>query len=185
MFHLLKRGRLAHLAIGVGIGLAAALVVMGLWPEKPVHAVATDRYETFAMATGAVDDEFEAVFFLDFLTGDLRAVVLGKQANRFTAFFTYSNVLNDLGVDPSKNPRFMMVTGIANRPRGGGTFQQSLSVVYVAEITGGKVAAYAIPWSKGQHVRGNMVGPMQLIPLAVTQFRAAPLAPPAAPGAGP
>ena len=56
--------------------------------------------------------ETEAVYFLDFLTGNLSAVVLGRQGNGFTAFYQY-NVLNDLGVDPARNPRFMMVTGMA------------------------------------------------------------------------
>ena len=54
------------------------LVLSGLWPQTPLHATATDRSDTFAIATGAVDDDTEAVYFLDFLTGDLRAVVLGR-----------------------------------------------------------------------------------------------------------
>jgi len=176
MFHTLANGRLAYLAVGLGLGLLLTLLAVGVWPTRPIAAVATDRYETFAMATGPVDEEVEAVYFLDFLTGDLRAVVLGKQGNRFTAFYTY-NVLNDLGVDPSKNPRFMMVTGMANPRRGAARMQPSLAVVYVAEITTGQVAAYAIPWSKGDHAAGRIIGPAPLVPLAVTRFRAA--------GAGP
>ena len=115
MFHRLKHGPLAWLAIGVGIGVAGGLIAAGLWPETPIHAVATDRYETFGMATGPVDEDFEAVYFLDFLTGDLRARVLGRQGGRFSAFYFY-NVLNDFGVDPSKNPRYMMCTGLATVP---------------------------------------------------------------------
>ena len=57
--------------VAVGIGLVAGLVLSGFWPHTPLYAVATDRIETFAMATGPVDDEVEAVYFLDFLTGDL------------------------------------------------------------------------------------------------------------------
>ena len=177
MFRTFKRSRLVWLALGLGIGLVVGLIAVGLWPEQPVHAVATDRYETFAMATGPVDEDVEAVYFLDFLTGDLRAVVLGKQGNKFTAFYTY-NVLNDLGVDPSKNPRFLMCTGIASTRRGAARMQPSLSVIYVAEITTGQVAAYAIPWSKGIYSTGQLQR-MQLVPLAVTRFRAT-----AMPGAG-
>ena len=176
MFRKLIGGRFTWMAAGFGVGLVVALVALGFWPQIPIQAVATDRYETYAMATGPVDDEIEAVYFLDFLTGDLKAVVLGKQSNRFTAFYSY-NVLNDLGVDPSKNPRFLMATGMANLRRGSARMQPSLAVVYVAEITTGQVAAYAIPWSKGDHAAGRMIGPAPLVPLAVTRFRAA--------GAGP
>ena len=173
MLRRLARIRLTYVAVGAAVGLAAGLALVGLWPEKPLQAVATDRYETYAMATGPVDEEVEAVYFLDFLTGDLKAVVLGKQGGIFTAFYQY-NVLNDLGVDPSKNPRFMMVTGMAATRRGAARMQPSMAVVYVAEITSGNVAAYALPWSKGDYAAGNVVGPMPLVRLAVTKFRAGP-----------
>ncbi len=166
MFHTLRHNRLAWL----GIGLVGGLILGGFWPESPYHAVATDRFETFAMATGPVDEDIEAVYFLDFLTGDLRAVVLSKQGNVFHAFFTY-NVINDLGVDPSKNPRYMMVTGVADLRRGGARMQPSRAVVYVAEITSGRVAAYAIPWASSAHAANQQIGPMPLLRVAVTQFR--------------
>ena len=63
----------------MGMGLALGLVLSGLWPHTPLHAVSTDRGETYAIATGPVDNEVEAVYFLDFLTGDLGAIVLGRQ----------------------------------------------------------------------------------------------------------
>jgi hypothetical protein len=166
MFHTFNYRRLAWL----GIGLVSGLILGGIWPESPLHAVATDRYDTFAMATGPVDEDIEAVFFLDFLTGDLQARVLNKQAGKFTAFFG-ANVLEALALDPSKNPRYLMVTGIANLRRGGVRLQPSRSVVYVAEITTGNVAAYAIPWDRAMHNMGRMVNkPMVL--LDVTRFRA-------------
>jgi len=177
MFLAWKNSRLAWL----GVGLVVGLVIGGLWPNTPLHAVTTDRSKTFAMATGPVDEEFEAVYFLDFLTGDLNAVVLGRQGNAFTAFYFYKNVINDLGVDPAKNPSFMMTTGMANVRGMVGTVRPSISAVYVAEVTSGKVAAYAIPWSKNMHASGRLIGPMQLMPLAVTRFRAATPAPGAIP----
>jgi hypothetical protein len=169
MFHVIKCSRLVWL----GIGLVGGLILGGLWPQAPLHAVSTDRAQTFAMATGPVDDEFEAVYFLDFLTGDLNAVVLGRQGNAFTAFYFYKNIVNDLGVDPSKNPRYMMVTGMANLRLAGTRVRPSAAAVYVAEIGTGKVAAYAIPWSKNAHAAGQIIGPAPLRPLAVTRFRAA------------
>jgi hypothetical protein len=142
------------------IGLASGLVLGGYWPHTPLHAVSTDRADTFAMATGPMDSDVEAVFILDFLTGDLKAMVLGKQAGTFSGFFE-CNVAKDLGVDPQKNPKFMMVTGVINLRRTGRQ-QFGNSFCYVAEITTGKMAAYAVPWvasafSSGQAQTGSLV----------------------------
>ncbi len=66
--------------IAVGAGLIGGLILGGLWPHTPLYAIATDRADTFAMATGFLDSETrtEAVYFLDFLTGDLTAVGAGN-----------------------------------------------------------------------------------------------------------
>ncbi|MBL9125638.1 MAG: hypothetical protein JNG90_18510, partial [Planctomycetaceae bacterium] len=83
------------------------------------------------------------------------------------------NILQDLGVDPAKNPRFLMVTGVADLRRiGGSNVQPSASVVYVAELTTGRVAAYAVPWNPALHKQGAAFQ-AQLVPLDVTQFRTA------------
>ncbi|MBN2477048.1 MAG: hypothetical protein JXB62_20745 [Pirellulales bacterium] len=171
MFHRFRHHRIVWLAVGLIGGLALSSV----WPETPLHAVATDRFDTFAMATGPLDENVEAVFFLDFLTGDLRAVALGKQG-KFNAFYEY-NVLNDLGIDPSKNPRFLMVTGVANLQRMGQRMYPGNSVVYVAEITTGRVAAYGIPWNAAMY-NNNLPIRNRMLPLDATLFR------PAAAGVG-
>jgi hypothetical protein len=171
MFQPLKYSPIAWL----GIGLVGGLILGGMWPQTPLHAVATDRCRTFAMATGPVDEEVEAVYFLDFLTGDLNAVVLGRQGTTFTAFYHYPgiNLFNDLGVDPAKNPSYMMTTGMVNLRGVAARVRPSVSVVYVAEVTTGKVGAYAIPWDKAVYATGRIMPPMPLQPLAATRFRAA------------
>lgn len=163
--------------VAAGIGLAVGLVWGGLLPNTPLHAVSTDRADTYAIATGPVDTEVEALYLLDFLTGDLGAFVLGKQAGIWSGRFV-CNVARDLGVDSQKNPQFMMVTGIAGLRRFGGSRQQpSSAVCYVAEVTSGRLAAYAIPWSVNQYNAGQQQGgPLRLV--GVIPFR------PAA-GAGP
>ncbi len=168
MLHRFYRGR----PIWLGAGLIGGLVLGGLWPHTPLHAVATDRSASFAIATGPVDEEVEAIYFLDFLTGDLNAVVLNRQLNMFTAFYRY-NVLNDLGVNPSKNPQYMMVTGMTSPRAGSSRLRPSLAAVYVAEVSSGWVAAYAIPWSKSARTAGQAMGMSPLVPLAKTRFRAA------------
>ena len=168
MFQVLRSNRLVWL----GIGLVIGLILSGLWPQAPLHAVATDRGDTFAVATGFVDEGVEAVFFLDFLTGQLNAVVLGRQGRGFAASYGF-NVAAHLGVDPAKNPKYLMVTGSADMRRGMAGAQLSPSVVYVAEVTTGKVGAYAVPWSKAAYSSGRVMPPHLLVPLAVTQFRVA------------
>jgi hypothetical protein len=167
-------------SIALGAGFVAGLLLSGLWPQTPLHGVATDRTDTFAIATGPVDNDTEAVYFLDFLTGDLRAVVIGQKPGTFTGFFSY-NVNADLGVDPAKAaPKYLMVTGIDHLRREGGTrMQPSSSLCYVAEVTSGKVAAYAIPWSPSMHA-ANQPNVQLLAPVAVTSFR-----PPTVSGSGP
>ncbi len=141
-------------------------------PLMPAHATATDRYENYAIATGPLDEEVEGVFILDFLTGDLKAAVLSSQLGRFNAYYQ-RNIIADMGIDPNKNPRYLMVTGVMNLRRGfGQTARPAACVVYVAELTTGKIAAYGIPWTPQFHNAGVPVNG-ELIPLDITRFREA------------
>jgi hypothetical protein len=82
-------------------------------------------------------------------------VALSKQSGTFNAFFA-RNILADLGVDPAKNPKFLMATGTADLRRSGGTrLSPSRSILYVAEITTGSLGAYSIPWSSTGWVSGQ------------------------------
>jgi len=144
------------------IFLVVGLVLGGLWPQTPLHTTATDRADTYAIATGYLDQDVEAVYFLDFLTGDLTAAVLGRRPGMFGAVYRY-NVLRDLQVDPTKNPKFLMVTGLADVPRTGGRVEAARAAVYVAEITTGKVAAYLVPWNRSAFNAGQPIaGTLQL-----------------------
>jgi hypothetical protein len=157
------------LGIGIGLGVVVGLVAAGVWPQTPLHATATDRVDSFAMATGQVDEDIEAVYFLDFLTGELNAVAIGKQSGHFTGYFK-ANVAADMGIDMAKTPRYMMVTGTVDLRRAGTRMQYSRAVIYIAEVTSGKVAAYAIPWSSGLQ-QGGQGGVQPLVPIASTRFR--------------
>jgi hypothetical protein len=69
--------------------LLLGLCLGGFFPHTPLHSVATDRSETFLVATGMVDESVEAIYMLDCLTGDLRAAVPGKSRGGFTGMFSY------------------------------------------------------------------------------------------------
>jgi len=156
-------------ATWLGVGLIAGLALGGFLPNAPLHAVATDHTENFTIATGPVDDELEALFFLDFLTGSLKAAVISTTTGRFTSMYE-TTVMNDLGVNAAQNPKFLMVTGIAGLRRTGANVNPGHSIVYVAEVTTGRVAAYAVPWTRGQATATSPVRG-QLYKLDVLQFR--------------
>jgi hypothetical protein len=151
------------------ITLLIGICLGGFIPQIPLHAVATDRAETYLVATGLLDTEVEAIYFLDCLTGDLFAAVPGKLTGGFSAFYRY-NVLKDLQVDLAKNPHFLMVTGLADFRTGNSRGYGGASVVYVAETTTGKAVAYAIPWDRS---RWNSRTPIQdvLHPIGALSFR--------------
>jgi hypothetical protein len=145
-----------------------------MFPHTPIHAVATDRTESFLVATGMVDSDIEALYLLDCLTGDLRAAVMGKGGGAFSAIFTYpgAKLLQDFGLDPSKNPKFLMVTGLVDM-RSGSQSNFGASVVYIVELTTGKIAAYTIPWSRSVWNTRKFV-PGVLVPVGMLPFRNPP-----------
>jgi hypothetical protein len=160
--------RPAWLTAGVILGLVVGLNIQGLWPSVPLHATATHGLDKFAIATGLVDDGVEALYFLDYLTGDMRAAVLNPKTGRFNSYFT-RNIAADFG-GAGRSTGYLMVTGSADMPRGANNFQFAQSVVYVADVTTGSVAAYTIPWNSTYQAAGRpQYGEFQ--PLDVQQFR--------------
>jgi hypothetical protein len=118
-------------------------------PARPLHAVATQGAEGFALATGVIDSNLEGVFFLDYLTGNLKGAVISLASGKFTTFYDY-NVMRDFQLDATKSPKFLMVTGLAALRRGPSQVQPGQSMIYVVELNSGICAAYAIPWNTGR-----------------------------------
>ncbi len=151
-------------------GLCLGMLVRGAWPETPALAVATDSDEYGAIATGPLDDSLEGFFYLDFTTGELRGTALSPITRKFFANFR-ANVARDLGVDLRRNPRFLLTTGSALFRPGAGPVQPANAIVYVYELTSGKVAAYAVPWSQAQATTGAPIRNAALKLLDVKQLR--------------
>jgi hypothetical protein len=158
----------ACLGTGIVIGLVFGLNMAGLWPSIPLHATATHGLDKFAIATGLVDESVEALYFLDFLTGDMRAAVINPKTGKFNSFFT-RNIAADFG-GAGRNSGYLLVTGFVDMPRGTANFQYSKSIVYVAEASTAQVAAYTIPWNTSKQAAGlTQYGEFQ--PLDVKPFR--------------
>jgi hypothetical protein len=150
----MSESRAKWLSLGLVVGFVVGASLSGVLPQTPVHAVATHGQDSFAISTGLVEEDLEGIYFLDFLTGDLRGAVISTLTGKFLSFFTY-NVAADLSHQGAKNPRYLMVTGIINFRRGFGNIQPGRSIIYIAEATSGQVAAYAIPWSSQLQVAGR------------------------------
>lgn len=156
----------ACIAGGVAIG---SLLTRGV-PPIMVNATATQSHDNFVVATGMVGKGLEAVFFLDFLTGDLKATVVDERRGGFNAFYEY-NIAADFNLGTVKNPKYLMVTGLALDARGRGAGSQlGQSIVYIVEATSGQVAAYGLPWSPSHAASGK---PQRgtFIPLAKSSLR--------------
>jgi hypothetical protein len=162
-----------------GLMLLIGLVLGGMFPHTPLHAVATDRTESFLVASGLVDSDVEAVFLLDCLTGDLRAAVLGKTSGGFTSIYSYpgAQLMRDFGLDPSKNPKFHMVTGLADLRTGSQNVYGS-AVLYVVEVSSGKIAAYAVPWNRARFLTRAPIS-ANLVLVGMLPFRNPPPSGPA------
>jgi hypothetical protein len=143
------------LAVAAGYfarGFGAGGAIDGTWghgwlPPRELHASGAAASESFAIASGAIDEDVEGVYMLDFLTGDLQCSVLNFRTGRFGAVFR-ANVLQALGSDPVKHPKFLMVSGAINFPRGASAARPGNSVIYVLDTTTGNFAAYGIPWRR-------------------------------------
>lgn len=166
MFGTNQRQRIVWLSIGVLVGL----VVGGIWPQSPAHAVATAQQESFALCTAFVDDEGEGVFCLDSLTGELKGALLSSVNGQF-AFQFQANVGAYLKVDATKGAKYVMVSGSANFRRGVGNAQFGNSVLYVAELNSGSVVAYGIPWARAARSTGPAPAVIPLTPLSAWKFR--------------
>lgn len=181
MKRLKMRRPVAWMSTGLCIGVLSGLGIASLLGlQTPVHATATQGQESFAIATGELDDGIEALYFLDFLTGELKAAVLNPRTGKFTALFTYKNVFKDLAIDLKdvKNPKFLMVTGATDMRQGvpGTNVKFGKGVIYITELTTGKIGAYTVPWNKPVFIAGQKIE-ASLVPLDSVQGRVVAIRP--------
>lgn len=164
------RNRYLWLVAGVAVGLA----VSWFWPQEPMHAGTSDRDDKFGMLAipvkdlqlAGVRDHLEGVFVLDFLTGQIKGAVLGRNG-KFSHFY-FRNIAADFQIDPTATPHFAFVQGTAQLPSTGRA-TMATGVIYIGELTSGKVAAYGFPYND----TAKPVGPFPLAPLDTFSFREA------------
>jgi hypothetical protein len=190
----MRRGRLmkrwsmlfAGAVIGLALGGAMTLGVLmgqrqndsanllGLEALK-LRAAASHGADTFAIATGPVDDEIEGLYTLDFVTGDLQCFVLNSRNGQLAGRFMYN--VNDpkiFGAKKGKKPNFLLTTGLFSGGASSGGAKPAASVCYVVDANTGDVAAFGFPWSRSVTTSGG-VQSMPMIPLQKWQARSVDL----------
>ncbi len=136
--------------VGIQIGGKSSPAEFSL-PQ--LHASASAIGDSMAVATGAVSEDAEGVFFLDFNTGDLQCMVYYPRAGAMGAHY-YANVLPALGT-AGKNSKYLMVTGQAIVRAGSSNTRPAASLVYITDVTNGTFAAYAVPWDRTAESAGR------------------------------
>ena len=102
--------------------------------------------ERKTMVTVPLDAGLEAVIALDHVTADLTGYVLDRFSGKFFIQYRY-NVANDFPLRQGKQPRFLMVSGLADFRQFTSNERLADGLVYVSEENSGQVVAYGIPWN--------------------------------------
>ena len=150
-------------------GVIGGLCLAYFWPHEHVLASATDRDAKFAICTvETAPTGPDAVFVLDFSTGRLQGALLNPQTLTFTNFW-YANVATDFKV--GKSGKYTMIPGNgflnAGNSNAGTGLTVATGVIYIGEITTGRVGCYRFGYSSQ---RGQM-DPIPLEPVADFPFR--------------
>ncbi len=149
--------------LGWQLGSQSQPALIAAAPALPqLHASASAIGDSMAIATGAVSEDSEGIFFLDFNTGDLQCMVFYPRAGAFGAHY-FANVLPALG-GGGKNSKYLMVTGQAVVRAGSANTRPAASLVYITDVTNGTFAAYAVPWDRTAESAGRpQSGPLILV----------------------
>jgi hypothetical protein len=130
-------------------------------PPELLHATATHGGNDMAVATGIVSDENEAIYFLDFKTGDLTCWVYYPRFMRFGAKFV-GNVTEQLPA--TKNSEYLMVTGRVDSPPTSTNNRPANTLLYVVDTKSGQFATYTIAANPTLESAGQMqVGPFLFV----------------------
>ncbi len=132
---------LGALAGALGLSLVAPL------SPPPVFAATSDRYQDFAMCTGAVSmnarTQLDGVWMIDYRAGKLLGTVIDKSQGKLVGFAEV-DLVSEFEVAPRQDVHFMMVTGYIT---------QGQAALYVAETVTGKFGVYTMTGStSGQGV---------------------------------
>jgi hypothetical protein len=159
--------RLAWVLCGA---LAIFSILMSL-PAGQLGANTGDRSSEFSMVTVPINGPepggiaaTDGVFILDLRTGMLKGGVLSRNTGRFESLYV-RDVRADLTAPGDDPPRFCMVSGSAQLPKNNDGRVNATGVIYIGELSSGKVMAYSIIKDHGLPLA------VKLIPVATFDWR--------------
>jgi hypothetical protein len=137
--------------------------------DAVLHATATHGGTNVAVATGAVGDDAEGVFILDYLTGNLQCWVFSPRYGQFGGKFE-TNIGAQLPL--TKNAEYLLVTASTNTPSTSGNARPAPTICYVVDPKSGVFAGYTFPWNRSMEL-GGQVQKAPMICIGGDQFRQA------------
>lgn len=159
-------GSLGLIAIGLALGMSAAVVYLG--QSRPVVAASNDRYGDSIMATGAVSInprvQTDGVWVLDYKAGKLLGTVIDRTQGKIVGWAEV-DLTAEFGLQAKQDVHFMMTTGYIT---------QGQSALYLAETATGQFGVYTM--GPGEGASGVVIRRHD-----ITKFRQQAGAPAAAP----
>ena len=129
-------GRFALVAVGVGVGVVAAMFYLG--QPRPAGAATNDRYGDYVMATGAVSInprvQSDGVWLLDYRAGKLLGTVIDRNLGKIVGWAEV-DLRTEFGLVAQQDVHFMMATGYIT---------QGQSALYVTETATGQFGVYTM-----------------------------------------
>jgi hypothetical protein len=129
-------GRFAWMAMGIAVGMAAAMFYCG--QPRQAGAAAIDRYQDTIMATGAVTlnprVQTDGVWLLDYKSGKLLGNVIDRTQGKMGAWAEV-DLQTEFGIVPKQDVHFVMVTGYIT---------QGQAALYLSETTTGQMGVYTL-----------------------------------------
>ena len=111
--------------------------------ELQLQAGTASRGKTMSLATGQLDEDVEALFVLDHITGNLQCWLMNSRTGAVGGIYR-TNIVDDLVLDKTAQPDYMMVTGNFFWAAGfAGNVAPAKSIVYIADGNSGNVVGYS------------------------------------------
>lgn len=172
---------LASVCCALALGFAIAWVAKdqrqakseASWPGPLLlRADTASGGKSVSMATAMVDGDYECLFLLDHLTGNLYCTIINPRTGLEAAVFQ-NNVLTLIGQDRVGDPDFTMVTGGINLDMAGrvGNMRTAPLMCYVAEGNSGAIIGFSFSFNP-QAVLNGVRQEGLLNPIWQTTFRA-------------
>jgi hypothetical protein len=134
-------------------------------PPLDLMAGTAARTKSLSMATGLIDNNVEALFVLDHLTGNLQCWLLNTKTGTVGGIYRASAATDLAVAGKSGTPEYIMTTGnFFFRGGSSGGNKPANSVCYIGDANTGNVVGYSLSYNEQALSRGGAVnGALKLI----------------------